>query len=123
MHQGLDEAQLAQLAALRLPLPSARLHLDPGDLGMRLMKAILEKEGLEQLKLKGFREMFFSKGDRAALCLPAGLTHEVHPDERHPGRQKLVLAFDLPRGSYATLLVKRITDGKPSGRGRGTGGS
>ena len=27
----------------------------------------------------------------------------------HSGKQKLVLAFDLPRGSYATLIVKRIT--------------
>ena len=31
-------------------------------------------------------------------------------DELHPGRRKLVLSFDLPRGSYATLIVKRITN-------------
>jgi tRNA pseudouridine13 synthase len=27
----------------------------------------------------------------------------------NPGRKKLVLRFELPRGSYATLIVKRIT--------------
>ena len=30
-------------------------------------------------------------------------------DERHRTRKKLTLRFDLPRGSYATMLVKRVT--------------
>jgi len=111
MHRGLDTSQLAELAGLRLPLPSARVQTDAADVGAALMDAVLHEEGLErgQLKLKGFREMFFSKGDRAALCVPDGLRQEACPDERHPGRQKLLLAFELPRGCYATLVVKRIT--------------
>ena len=110
MHRALDEEPRAELSQLRLPLPSARLHLDPADPGMILMQTILDQESLkvEQLKLKGLREMFFSKGDRAALCLPSGLTHEAGLDEKHPGRHQLVLAFELPRGAYATLVVKRI---------------
>jgi tRNA pseudouridine13 synthase len=43
------------------------------------------------------------------VCLPEGLRSEAGPDDLHPGRQRLVLDFDLPRGSYATLIVKRIT--------------
>jgi tRNA pseudouridine13 synthase len=111
MHRGLDEPQQRELAGLRLPLPSARAHLDPSDPRTALMEEVLAEEGLarEQLKLKGFREMFFSKGDRAALCLPAGAGHEVSGDERHPGREKLVLSCDLPRGCYVTLIVKRLT--------------
>ncbi|HEV3257118.1 MAG TPA: tRNA pseudouridine(13) synthase TruD [Gemmataceae bacterium] len=111
VHRGLDASQLAALAGLRLPLPSARLQLDATDAGVVLMDAVLREEGLEreQLKLKGFREMFFSKGDRAALCVPDKLSHEVQADERHPGKRKLLLAFELPRGCYATLIVKRIT--------------
>jgi tRNA pseudouridine13 synthase len=61
------------------------------------------------MKLKGFRKLFFSKGERAALCLPADLKDEAGEDELQPGLRKLVLSFELPRGSYATLLVKRIT--------------
>jgi tRNA pseudouridine13 synthase len=78
---------------------------------LELLNTILSEEGLnqEQLKLKGFREMFFSRGERAALCLPTGLTFAVGPDELHPQRQRLTLAFELPRGCYATLIVKRIT--------------
>ena len=44
-------------------------------------------------------------------CLPAGLEATSAADELNAGRAKLTLAFDLPRGSYATLVVKRVTAG------------
>jgi tRNA pseudouridine13 synthase len=110
MYQMLDEAQRRELAGRSLPLPSARGRLDPSDPRLSLMTAVLAEEGLtaDQLKLKGFREMFFSKGERDALCMPAGLTHELRDDDRHPGRHQMILGFELPRGSYATLIVKRL---------------
>ncbi len=115
MFRGLEEGQRRELAQLQLPLPSARVHLDPADPRLELMRAVLAEEGLEpsQLKLKGFREMFFSKGERAALCLPAALQDEAGEDERHRGRLKLTFSCELPRGAYATLLVKRITAVRP----------
>src|SRR5579875_2666100 len=110
-HQNMDTDQLTELAALRLPLPSARLKLGESDPGAEVVRTVLLEEGLElrQLQIKGIREMFFSRGDRAALCLPRDLRHEFAPDENHRGRDKLILDFELPRGSYATLLVKAIT--------------
>jgi tRNA pseudouridine13 synthase len=125
MPRGLDEAQRAELAGLTLPLPSARVDLPAEEPRAALMDAVLAEDGLkrEEMKLKGFRKLFFSKGERAALCLPADLQDEAGEDELHPGRRKLVLSFELPRGSYATLLVKRITASlspRPAGeRGRG----
>jgi tRNA pseudouridine13 synthase len=111
MHRDLDGAQQAELASLRLPLPTARLHLAADDPRLVPVQAVLAEEGirLEDLKLKGFREMFFSKGERAALVIPEGLRHESAADEVHAGRRKIVLEFELPRGCYATLLVKRVT--------------
>ncbi|MCI0457013.1 MAG: tRNA pseudouridine(13) synthase TruD [Gemmataceae bacterium] len=111
MHRNLDEMQRSTLASLHLPLPSGRVEYDPADPGEALVDAILAEEGVsrEQLKLKGFRRLFFSRGERAALCLPRDLRHEVGADELHRGRSRLALAFELPRGAYATLLVKRVT--------------
>jgi len=110
-HQNVDAEQLQELAALQLPLPSARLKLEEDDPRAELVRAVLAEEGLElrQMQIKGIREMFFSRGERAALCLPCDLRHEFAPDENHRGRDKLILDFELPRGSYATLLVKAIT--------------
>ena len=111
MYRGLDERQRQELAALALPLPSARLRLDPEDPRTALVQSVLAEEGLEpgRLKVKGVRELFFSRGERGAVCRPEGLRSEAGPDDLHPGRQRLVLDFDLARGSYATLIVKRIT--------------
>jgi len=108
---GLDAAQQAELAALQLPLPSARLKLDAGDPRSELVRGVLAEEGLElhDMQVRGVREIFFSKGERATLCLPAHLTFESMVDELHPKKSKLILSFELPRGCYATLLVKAVT--------------
>jgi tRNA pseudouridine13 synthase len=113
MWRHLDADQRRELAALMLRLPSARQKLDPADPRAPLVQAVLAEEGLEQrqLQVKGVRELFFSKGERAALCLPADLEAASAADELHAGREKLLLGFDLPRGSYATLVIKRITAG------------
>jgi tRNA pseudouridine13 synthase len=55
------------------------------------------------------RKPFFSKGDRAGKVPVANLTWTVGEDELNRGRRKLELRFELPRGAYATMLVKRLT--------------
>lgn len=111
MHRGLTPELIPLLRDLKLPLPSARLQMDSTDPRMILAQEILAEEGLElpAMKVKGVREMFFSRGERAALCVPAGLDHRADADELHAGHSKLMLTFELPRGCYATILVKRIT--------------
>jgi tRNA pseudouridine13 synthase len=60
------------------------------------------------MRIRGLRKPFFSKGDRAALCCPANLDFKHLPDDMHAGDEKLELSFELPRGCYATLIVKRV---------------
>jgi tRNA pseudouridine13 synthase len=95
---------------LTLPLPSARIKLDPTAPWARVVEEVLREEGLtlRELQVKGMHKPFFSKGDRSASVRPMGLQHDVATDERNAGHQKLVLRFELPRGSYATILVKRV---------------
>jgi tRNA pseudouridine13 synthase len=111
----LSAAQHAELATLELPLPTARGEFDPADPRTALMTRILDEEGLsrDELKVKGLREVFFSRGQRAAWCHPEGLQATPAEDDKNEARQKLTLEFDLPRGCYATLLVKRIITSKP----------
>ncbi len=109
VHEGLDAAAQRQMSELSLPLPSARLHLEPGDPRAEAVEAVLAEEGLplRDLQVRGIREMFFSRGDRPALCVPAELTGRIEDDSRR-GHVRLVLGFELPRGCYATLIVKRL---------------
>jgi tRNA pseudouridine13 synthase len=111
MPRVLDPANLQQLAESKLPLPSARLKLAGDDPRMGLVQEVLLEEGLElkQLQIKGLRDLFFSKGERDAWMRPALLQSEIAEDERHHGKARCTLRFELPRGCYATLVVKRIT--------------
>lgn len=109
MHRGLATEALNVLRALRVPLPTARWHPEPGDAMAQLANDVLADDGLrlDQLRVRGVRDLFFSKGERTAVCFPEGLTWRAEPDERHSGRQMLLLQFELPPGAYATLVLKR----------------
>jgi tRNA pseudouridine13 synthase len=104
------EEKLA-LQHTELPLPCARIERPEGQIG-DLLDAVLQEEQIElrQIRVKYPRDSFFSKGLRKALINPAELSCSIADDDLHPQRSKLTLSFDLPRGSYATILVKRLTD-------------
>jgi tRNA pseudouridine13 synthase len=111
LHRNLDSDQAATLKSWRLPLPASRTPLPEGparDLALEVMSEL----GLtwENLRVKHLKDVFFSKGSRPALFVPENLTHRRSADELYPKRFKLELSFELPRGAYATLVVKRLTD-------------
>jgi tRNA pseudouridine13 synthase len=101
----------AEWESLSLPLPSARLKPDPAASWLPIVEEVLRDEGLTlaELKIKGMQKPFFSKGDRAGCIKPANLQHVAGADELNSGKRKLTLRFDLPRGAYATMLVKRVS--------------
>ncbi|AWM36702.1 tRNA pseudouridine synthase D [Gemmata obscuriglobus] len=107
----LPDENRAAWESLMLPLPSARVKPEPDAPWLPTVEEMLKGEGLTlaELKVKGMQKPFFSKGDRPACVRPENLSHTADADELNKGRRKLVLSFDLPRGSYATMLVKRVT--------------
>lgn len=96
---------------LTLPLPSARLKPDPEAPWAKLVDDVLAAEGLTlaEMRIKGMQKPFFSRGERPGCVRPENLGSLGEHDEKHRTRRKLTLRFDLPRGSYATMLVKRVT--------------
>ncbi|MBX3442705.1 MAG: tRNA pseudouridine(13) synthase TruD [Planctomyces sp.] len=108
--QALPDDCRRPLQTTSLPLPSARLKLEPGPT-LELATRVLAAENLElrQIRVKYPRDSFFSKGWRKVVAPVQGLEHRLDDDELDAGRRRLSLAFTLPRGSYATILVKRIT--------------
>lgn len=50
-----------------------------------------------------------SKGTRRALTIrPSPWSHEAGPDDLHPGRSMARLRFGLPKGSYATSVLREF---------------
>jgi tRNA pseudouridine13 synthase len=107
-YKALRPADHDRLAELAIPLitPSQKFEGDAAP----IVAAILQEEGLEQrqFRLKKLAKTFFGKGLRDALMAPAGLKSSTGDDELNKGRRRMTLTFELPKGAYATVLLKRL---------------
>jgi tRNA pseudouridine13 synthase len=107
----LEPAQVQILTQSPIPLPSTRSSIPDGPLG-KVARDVISRFQLEwsDLRVKHLKDVFFSKGSRAGLVFPQNVNFSAQADELHRGRRALHLSFDLSKGLYATILVKRITD-------------
>jgi tRNA pseudouridine13 synthase len=104
------EEKKSRWVNLSLPLPSARLKPDSTADWLPILDAVLAEDELTLAKMKITKidKPYFSKGDRPACLFPERFVAEEQPDELHTGKRKVLLKFELPRGAYATMIVKRI---------------
>lgn len=100
----------AKLLAMQTPLFGPE-----GDGGSppfrRAMIAELEAAGLRRQDFVDHvvPGMVWKEEPRAVLIKPADVADvRIEPDELHDGRLKATLQFALPRGAYATMLIKRL---------------
>ena len=104
----LSEDALASLRGVKLPLLHHRVQSRDPTVAA-LVEGILREEVFQvrDLKARVLKKAYLSKGSRALWLLPQDVAGgEAEADERFPGRLKLTARFFLPRGSYATLLLK-----------------
>jgi tRNA pseudouridine13 synthase len=110
-YESLPPAAVEELRSISIPAPRHNLQIARPELA-RLFERVFEEEGVLQkdFRLRGMQDTYFKRGNRPALVFPEGLTAEADaPDELNPGRRRATLRFALPRGSYATIVVKRLT--------------
>lgn len=104
--------RLRQSSAM-LPGPKASYS---DELLQQLYLSILEERGLRpsDFNVRRLRTVYFKAVPRALLVTPAELhVSGPEPDELHPGKFKLRIEFELPRGSYGTIVVKSLFARKP----------
>ncbi len=112
IYHDLDMDQVEKLTTLKLPLPSARTPCPVPPL-LASVEAALAPFNLswDDLRVRGLKDVYLSKGDRPAVIVPADVQTSIGDDVLYPGRKALTLSFELPRGAYATMLVKRLDGG------------
>ncbi|MEI7705849.1 MAG: tRNA pseudouridine(13) synthase TruD, partial [Deltaproteobacteria bacterium] len=106
----LDGALARDLREKTFPLlaPSSRFD-DPRVERAALSVLEREKQTLADLRVPGATQIHFDPEERPLLVQPGKLVvGESRPDELNRGRQRVNLAFTLPPGAYATLVVKRL---------------
>jgi tRNA pseudouridine13 synthase len=94
----------------RLPVPGFDSQVEDPAV-RRIAEEVLAEEGIgwSDLRVRQLSRLRVHGVERAALAFARELAvGEPEPDELYPGRHRLDLEFFLPRGSYATLLLKRM---------------
>lgn len=103
-----------QWRGLELPLAGANTKLEEFQETRDHMEAVLTAEEitLEGLKLSGLRRTRFKSNSRRALMFPEELEISAPaPDELNDGTHKIHASFTLPRGSFATIVTRRLVLG------------
>ncbi len=99
------------------PLEKAIIPTEAGKVGAaaeevrKIMDEVLRARGLRrpQFNMREIRKSFFKSFPRKAVSHPEELSRgPFEPDELYPGRFKSTLEFFLPKGSYATMLLKAL---------------
>jgi tRNA pseudouridine13 synthase len=108
--RALDAAPARALRERTFPLlaPDAPLA-DPAVRKAAL--GVLKREGmtLASLAVPGAPQIHFDHEERPLFAFPGKLAvGEARPDELNRGRLRVNVAFTLPPGAYATLVVKRL---------------
>lgn len=110
-HQ-LTPEQMKFLSRAVLPTAAPGISFASERVG-RAAAAVFERENIKPERLRlpvRIPGVYFKSFERQILLRPTRL-HLSAPadDERYPGRSKLRLSFQLPPGSYATIVVKRLS--------------
>ncbi|HKD99869.1 MAG TPA: tRNA pseudouridine(13) synthase TruD [Planctomycetota bacterium] len=107
--RSLEAGEAARFSATDLRLPDHRTRSDDAEVAVALEAACAE-DGLRvaDLRIPKLRGFQFREECRACVLRPERLeVGAPEPDELHPGRRKASVTLSLPRGAYATLVVKR----------------
>ncbi|MCE2800903.1 MAG: tRNA pseudouridine(13) synthase TruD [Planctomycetaceae bacterium] len=94
---------------VRLPLPSARQHHWPEGT-LEDLESVVGELGLtvRELRLKFPRDTFFSRGERDVLLFAKDFRANWESTDSKQGQSDWKLAFELPRGAYATMIIRQL---------------
>jgi len=97
------------LKDLSLPLASSKTKM-PNELTDKIYREIIEERGIKPayFNLRKFRKVYFKPTERKVVVIPQIKNFSLSDDEIYKGKRILYLNFSLPRGSYGTMLIKRL---------------
>ena len=105
-----EAESFSYLSALEIPTAAAKMDF-ADDLTRSIFGDILKEKSLtlSSFRTKALRKVYFRSFRRKALVVPEDLqVLAAGNDELHPGKIKWTISFVLPRGSYGTMLIKRL---------------
>lgn len=83
------------------------LTVSPDMPANELVSEVLSSEGLSLDSFKTSEHIFIAR-ERSLMFKPEDFIVLFSDDELHPGNKKAVVSFVLPKGSYATIILKAL---------------
>ncbi len=76
----------------------------------KLYEVLLKKEGItkDSFLFRDFPELSLEGSIRVTMVVPKNFSYRYEADELFPGKYKCILTFELPKGAYATRVVKEL---------------
>jgi tRNA pseudouridine13 synthase len=103
-----NQSLTAGTASVQMPVPGYDTELSDGAIG-QIERDVLASAGVD---LDAFRiescPRLASKGVMRNVLLPADIRFDVAPDELSEDRVKVELRFFLPKGGYATTVLREV---------------
>lgn len=106
----LDDETFSYFKDLKLPTPSAKMNF-PLKAIEDLFEEVFKEKGIKRSNFRTsvLRKVYFRSFQRKILVVPEDLkVLEEGEDKLNRGRKKVEIEFSLPRGSYATIITKRL---------------
>lgn len=93
-----------------IPLVGYKTKLERYGKVKGIVARIMKKEGVEagMFRNKAFPRLSSAGSSRDLFAYPRDLSYEFRDDDMNQGKKKMVLSFELGKGSYATELVRQI---------------
>lgn len=105
---GINRLIKLKRAFVTAPVIGYEVELSSGEQG-EIERKVLQEVGVEpeDFKIPFFPE-FASKGLRREIAIPTEINYTVEEDEIFSGQKKAKLNFNLPKGSYATIVLREF---------------
>jgi tRNA pseudouridine13 synthase len=108
----LAEDKLKYFQVITIPAVSYKTQFNDDKIRQVVEQVLaLENKSLKDFKIDlNIKGLFFKPYERNAIVIPEDfIINNAENDELYPKKLKLTLSFALPKGSYATILLKRVT--------------
>jgi tRNA pseudouridine13 synthase len=106
------EEKLKYFQEIFIPAVSYKTQFNDNKIEQAVEQVLaIENKSLKDFKIDlNIKGLFFKPYERNAIVIPEDFTiNNKENDELYPKKLKLTLSFALPKGSYATILLKRVT--------------
>ena len=112
-YRELADGLFEQLRGRSLPVPGWDSRITDPQIA-RITADVLQQEGIElrDLKVRQLSRIYINAVERPVILMPQEFAAgELEEDEVYGNKQKMTVKFFLPRGGYATLIIKRLQAG------------